>query len=150
MKYLIVLASFFIAATCLGQTKLIAHRSHSGSNANFRVALAHGLFDIGDSNFGAITQVVKAIDSVILKPDGSIVVLKKKYAIAASNAGKPYDKIYTRDTIAKKDRHAFLKAKNVEGLKAQVKKVYPAFKTDSVQFIGFDKQLSRRKPTSEK
>jgi len=71
MKKLILV--FLMQTMIFAQTKLIAHKSHSGSNANFNLALNEDLFDINESNFGnpiprySLDSIRKVQDSVLVE-----------------------------------------------------------------------------------
>ncbi|RZL30277.1 MAG: hypothetical protein EOO96_18460, partial [Pedobacter sp.] len=65
MRTFLFIITCFISTVCFSQTKLIAHKSHSGSNANFRLAMNKNLFDIGQSNFGIVVKTIKnKVDTV--------------------------------------------------------------------------------------
>jgi hypothetical protein len=63
-------------SAAIAQTKLIAHKSHSGSMATFTTAFNNNLFDMGESNFGEPALERRyTIDSIILRPDDSAIVI---------------------------------------------------------------------------
>ncbi|RZK55325.1 MAG: hypothetical protein EOO87_08170, partial [Pedobacter sp.] len=73
MKIAFTIITFFVSVTCVAQTKLISHKSHSGSNSNFRLALNKNLFDIEQSNFGLVTKIIKnKVDTVTLNANNTI------------------------------------------------------------------------------
>jgi len=65
MKPKILFLIFFTSILSYGQTKVIAHKSHSGSKNSFTKAYKKNLFDINDSNFGTGWGHVLILDSVI-------------------------------------------------------------------------------------
>ena len=146
MKTLTFITACLFSITCFGQTKLIAFRSHSGSNANFRVAVEHNLFDIGRSNFGTHTEQVDKIDTIILKTNKKIIILRKSYTITLPIRMKPYDITYFRDTLTKASYADFFLANNADSLKtairAMYRKRYKFVKLDSTVFIGFGKKFN--------
>lgn len=82
MKILIL--QFWIVFCVFGysQTKLISHKSHSGSNENFRIAFENNLFDIENSNFGEMRYDVVDVnitDSVVKISENKIVVFSTEY-----------------------------------------------------------------------
>jgi len=79
-----VLTLFFclLFNTAFAQTKLIAHKSHSGNVENFKKSLTHDLFDIECSNFGvAPTRVVENadLDSLIFISDWMAVMVTSNH-----------------------------------------------------------------------
>jgi len=88
MRTLSSLALMFLSLACFSQTKLISHRSHSGSNTNFRTAIENNLFDIGNSNFGLSISYVEKVDTVILKSPNTIFISRKKYRIINGSVNK--------------------------------------------------------------
>jgi hypothetical protein len=65
-----------LSLSALGQTRLISHKSHSGSAATFSTAFNNNLFDIDESNFGEPGSEMRfVVDSVILLPDNRAVVI---------------------------------------------------------------------------
>jgi hypothetical protein len=147
MKTFTFLAACFFSVTCFGQTKLISFRSHSGSNANFRTAVEHSLFDIGNSNFGTHNQPIDKIDTVILKSNKKIIILRKSYTITVPRSvnERPRDIAYFRDTLTKAAYADFFLAKNADALKKEISSVYSLkyliVKLDSTVFIGFNKKI---------
>lgn len=77
-KVIFILVLGAISSYSFAQTKLIAHKSHSGSGKNFTLALKSNKFRLKHSNFGLheylITEVKKA---EILKGKTIIVTLKE-------------------------------------------------------------------------
>jgi len=74
-------AFVFLKTFAFAQTKLIHHKSHSGSSENFLFALENNLFDIGNSNFGAApVRIVRtaALDSLIYLSDTSAIMVTKE------------------------------------------------------------------------
>jgi len=145
MKTLIFISACFFSFACFGQTKLISYRSHSGSDANFRNAVEHNLFDIGASNFGLSVERVNKIDSVIMKGNNKIIVLRKTYDMIIGMRSQPQRVIYTRDTLTKANAADVFTANNMDDLKSGIRKVYTTAKLDSTLFIGFDKKFKQKK-----
>lgn len=54
MRNYIFILSLLISLSSFSQTKLIAHKSHSGSTREFKTSLKVSLFDSSTSNFGEI------------------------------------------------------------------------------------------------
>lgn len=78
MKTKIFLVLMLIAGMCQAQTKVISHKSHSGSKRAFSGAYQKNLFDLKSSNFGGprMTNVI-VLDSVVAVND-SVTVLKMR------------------------------------------------------------------------
>ena len=64
------------------QTKLIAHKSHSGTNETFAIAYNNHLFDIDNSNLGEFKMDIvdyKTLDSVVLLPNNKVIRYTSEY-----------------------------------------------------------------------
>jgi hypothetical protein len=110
------------------QTKKIAFKSHSGSSANFTVALGNDLFDMEKSDFGLPEK--RALDSVILIADSVAVLVSRK----ESNQNKQWQK---KDTL--RSTALFSKTNNLDSIKKNIHFVYWfSNSVDSIRFIGFD------------
>jgi len=142
MKTLTCILVCLFSVTCFGQTKLISHRSHSGSNANFRPAIENDLFDIGNSNFGLAISYIDKIDTVILKGKNQMIVVRKRYRVINGKIGKT---ISARDTLTKANAADFFKANSIDSLKAEIHKMYKTAKLDSIFFVGFNKKFKQKK-----
>lgn len=82
MKKILLFSVLFLQGFAFSQTKLISHKSHSGSNVTFRTALESNLFDIGDSNLGeAPMRLIKnaQLDTVIFVSDEKAVMVTSEY-----------------------------------------------------------------------
>ena len=143
MKILISFAICVLSITCLGQTKLISHRSHSGSNAHFHTAIGHNLFDIGYSNFGIVTIPERKIDSVVLAGDNKIIILIRENSLYKGRVVSTY---FTKDTLTRANAGRVFKVNNIDSLKSEIRKKYGAdAKSDSTIFIGFDRKFKQKK-----
>lgn len=80
MKKTILFILFFITSISFAQTKLIAHKSHSGSKTTFSKAYKNNLFNITNSNFGLHTYHIVILDTVIAI-DKSRSILKMRVSI---------------------------------------------------------------------
>lgn len=132
MKPLICIAACLLSITGYAQTKLIAFRSHSGSNAHFRTAVEKDLFDIGQSNFGIIEM--EEIDSVVMESKNRIIVSRRFYGSI---------KGYKRDTLTRANGREFFAATNVQMLKGSLHKKYRKAMLDNTHFIGFDNKFKQ-------
>ena len=76
MKNLILIVLLNFSCFAFSQTKLIAFKSHSGSNKNFAIAFENNLFDLDNSNLGEYKIAVSDytnLDSVKLISKDKIV-----------------------------------------------------------------------------
>lgn len=80
MRKTILFILFFITTISFAQTKVIAHKSHSGSKSTFSKAYNKNLFDIRNSNFGLPTHHIVILDTVIAI-DKSHSILKMRISI---------------------------------------------------------------------
>src|SRR5262245_56534447 len=138
MKIVISIVACFFSITTFAQTKLISFRSHSGSNANFRLAVEHDMFDINKSNFGIVP--VEYIDSVIRVSNDRIVVFKRR--AYPGNRGPKY---FSRDTLTRTKANGIFAATNMQGLKAAVHNRYQSASLDSTLFVGFKNKFNYKK-----
>jgi len=146
MKALIFVMACLCSVACFGQTKLISHRSHSGSDATFRTAVEHDLFDSNASNFGYYVAHVVTVDSVILKDNNKIIVLRKTYDVVGGGPRTPHtNTTYLRDELTKANAADCFMANSADSLKAKLHKLYTTAKLDSAIFIGFDKKFKQKK-----
>ena len=68
----LLLATFALYTTSIAQTKLIAFKSHSGPNENFRLAYESNFFDMENSNLGVLIErdvTTASLDTLILISD---------------------------------------------------------------------------------
>ncbi|MDJ1501393.1 hypothetical protein [Xanthocytophaga agilis] len=98
-KFILAGIFTFICIFSNGQTKLIAHKSHSGSVETFGTALKNDFFDLESSNFGEVPYHKRPkhiLDSVVFVSDTITVLVcsnksnspgnqSEKYAITLSN-----------------------------------------------------------------
>jgi hypothetical protein len=143
MKTIICIIACLFSTTLFAQTKLISFRSHSGSNAHFRTAVEHNLFDIGKSNFGIVTT--EKIDTVIMASNDRIIVIRKKYAGASNKAYK-----VSRDTLTKANASGIFAANSLESLKEAIQNKYMTSGFDSIRFIGFNNKYRTSKNAPKK
>lgn len=122
------------------QTKLIAHKSHSGSLSNFSRALENDLFDISRSNFGmAPTPIIQSarLDTLIYLSDTSAVMITSE--VCTRGKRKKYDSVWKagKDTVYFHPLFCFQHKK--DSIKKVLDKSYN-FKNpaDSVVMIGYD------------
>jgi len=102
---------------CFSQTRLISHKSHSGSSATFTAALENSLFDITESNFGEPGSEMRfVVDTVILLPDNRAVVIASEKDVWVTYPKSSVAVKAGRDTVNNAmlaDRHNKDSLKNV-------------------------------------
>ena len=147
MKNYIPFVLLLISNFGFSQTKLIAHKSHSGSDATFASAVENNLFDISESNFGVIQKEDRIernsnLDSVIYVSNDKIIMVTSK---SATVTGKMSPKSIRslgiwkngRDTVA--NHNLFKRNHALDSIKNVLKKEYNFINDiDKVIFVGFD------------
>jgi hypothetical protein len=93
MKQLFLFLSLcFFGTMAWTQTKLIAHKSHSGSAKSFKYSLHSKAFSKGESNFGQAPQRLvrnSRLDTVRLLPDARVVMITSESCYWADYGGSP-------------------------------------------------------------
>ncbi|MFZ4106495.1 hypothetical protein [Flavobacterium sp.] len=143
----------------LSQTKLISHKSHSGTNENFRLALEDNLFDIGDSNLGDIPyrEIKNAqLDTVIYISKDRAVMKTSEFCKIENRYNrniedKSLGNFWKKGTDTVFNHPLFSRKHSLDSIKNVLKQEF-YFKNDieKVIFIGFDnKSQKQRKKKSE-
>lgn len=135
------------------QTKLISHKSHNGSNKNFRIALEENLFDIGDSNLGDVPyrEIKNAkLDTVkYISKDKSVMITseycKTEYKYNRMNEDKSLGELWKQGADTVFNHPLFSKKHALDSIK-NVLKLQFYFKNDidKVIFIGFDNKPQKK------
>lgn len=144
MKTFTVLLTLVLASFSNSQTKMINHKSHSGSKSNFSRSLSASLFDKGESNFGMAPQRHvrnSKLDSVILLSEKVAVMVTSESCHYEDYDGRDKSKptLWSagRDTVY--DHEVFNSGKSVDEIKKILKnEYYFANQIDQVVFLGFD------------
>ncbi|MFN5147417.1 MAG: hypothetical protein ACK46O_08115 [Flavobacteriia bacterium] len=138
---------FLFMATNLvsvAQTKLISHKSHSGSHSNFNRALKENLFNIGNSNFGNAPEIFvrnSKLDTVKLLSPQVAVMVTSESCHYESYHGRPgsSNQLWSAGSDTVYDHPLFNEKNTVEEVKRGLKNdYYFANNVDDVVFIGFD------------
>lgn len=134
---LILLLGIACGVAASAQTRMIAHKSHSGSMENYKAGQEAGWSDVENSNFGLYT--IDFLDTVIRVNDTSTVLVRSSHLGSWKRA--PISQC--RDTVY---NHPQYTGKSVEKMKSGMKK-NPAYDNhvDSVKFIGFEKENDKKK-----
>ncbi len=129
----------------VAQTKVIAHKSHSGKSNTFAKAYKNNLFDMRNSNFGLPgNQTLYVLDSVIAIND-TMTIIKKRESIVCHKWGTDYKKLKKNDFKSIQDtlvNSEILNAGNsIVFIKANQHQIYSEVyfnnTIDEVVFIGF-------------
>lgn len=151
MRRLLCVFSLFLCIQFgFSQTKLIAHKRHSGND--FHYALSNSTMDIKDSNFGEapLRRVKNAqLDSVIFIDDEKAIMVTTMFC-RESIIYEPKDSVSVwkpgRDTVY--NHVLFSKKHKLDSIK-QILKTQYNFKNDidKVVFIGYDngKKVTKKK-----
>ena len=145
MKIKLLLLFLLTTIICPAQTKVIAHKSHSGSKKSFAKAYQNNLFDINRSNFGLPgNRNIVILDKVVAVND-SVTILKMRESIVCFPFNTNYKDLKETDFKVKIDtlkNHKIFNKKNSEAYIKSIKKYFPIqFNNpiDSVKFVGFRK-----------
>ena len=145
IKWIIVIFLISIASS-YAQTKIVAHKSHSGSKKTFLKAYKNNLFDSNRSNCGlpGNTNLI-LLDSVIALND-SVTILKMRESIVCYRFGTSYKDLKKSDfkpkTIKLINDKIFNRKNSVSFIKSSnnVNAVKFNNSIDEVVFVGFKKR----------
>ena len=147
MKPITLILFLFTFILSQAQTKVIAHKSHSGSKNTFATAYANNMFNMNCSNFGLEGNVnFVLLDTVIAVNDTTTLL---KYRI--SNACYPFmtkfetlgDITYDRKTQTIVNDKLLIKSNTVSFLKLAPRYDFPiGFQNpvEEIVFLGFKKK----------
>lgn len=153
-RYYLIISIFCLSTiNSIGQTKLISHKSHSGSNKSFVLAMKTNNSSIKESNFGMAPQRFvrnSKLDSVILLSDNVAIMITSE-TCHSEEYDNPRDRSSKslwsagRDTVF---NHPVFTTKNsIKDIKNTLKQdYYFANSIDSVVFIGFDGDFQKENP----
>ena len=154
MKKLALLILTIVPLLGFSQTKRISHKSHSGSDAHFRIAMEEHLFDIADSNLGDVPyRDIKnsSLDTVIYVSKGKTVMITSEYCKRVEKRRKQDEEKGLgqlwkagRDTVF--NHSLFSKNHSLDSVKMVLKTQYHfQNEVDKVVFIGFDNKVKKYK-----
>jgi hypothetical protein len=144
MKTLLLAPLLLTTTLCSAQTKMIAHKSHSGSKRSFAKAYQNNLFDLKYFNFGLPgNNNLVVLDTVVALPNG-ITLLKMRVSRVCYRYGTSYRELESADfesyTDTLRNNDLFNPKNAVATIKAS--KTFPVTFANPVQevvFIGFKK-----------
>ncbi len=97
MKAKMLIVLMCVGSLCQGQTKVIAHKSHSGSSRTFAKAYQHNLFDMQRSNFGLPNNAPVAVLDTVIAVNDSLTVIKYRKSIACHPPFINYKDLHASD-----------------------------------------------------
>lgn len=141
MKLLSLLtAAIFLSNGLLAQTKVIAHKSISGSNASFANAYIKGASELDGSNFGEF--VIRDMPKKVARLDTVVYLSNTESIMVTTCIGENRYSFWWRpgsDTVY--NHELFGKKHSLDSIKEVLKTQYHfANDIDSVVFIGYDNQ----------
>lgn len=144
--FLLVLTifAFTLNQSAFSQTKLIAHKSHSGTSQNFHKALTSSTFSLNASNFGQAPNPIVTtakLDTLKFISDSVSVMVTSEYCTHRFEDTTTFWKAGA-DTLY--NHPLFSKKHSLDSIKTTLKGSY-YFKNsiDSVVFIGYDQPNSQ-------
>jgi len=144
MKTSLIILYVLAATISVAQTKLISHKSHSGSNAEFKKTIIGKLFTIEQSNFGQAPQRFvrnSKLDTIkLLSPQVAVMVTSESCHYEDYNGRPESDpSLWSAGTDTVYDHPLFNKKNTVEEIKRGLKNdYYFTNNVNNVVFIGFD------------
>ncbi len=161
MKTPLLLLFSLVCITSQAQTKLIAHKSHSGTNADFSTAFANDLFDIGNDNLGVAPQryniqkkhLHPSLDSVIFVSEEKVLLVTSNhcdridYSEDSENGKK--DEVWKAGKETAHNHPLFSKNHSLDSIKQILKDSY-GFENpiDNVVFVGYDNKKKEKIETT--
>jgi hypothetical protein len=146
--------AFLVAFATIGnaQTKLISHKSHSGSNATFALAVENELFDIAESDFGVAPEKTvrnSSLDTVIYVSKTKSVMITSEHCMTIDRRIKERIKereIWKAGNDTVHSHPLFTQKHSLDSIKNVLKSQYN-FKNniDKTVFIGFDNKPEKTK-----
>jgi hypothetical protein len=146
MKTKITLALCFITVFCMSQTKVIAHKSHSGSAKTFSKIYQRGELSNNPSNFGLPGTLKIVILDTIIALNKSVTLVKTRKSMVCQRLDKKASDLKKSDFYTQIDTFVNHKIFNKKNKIAYIKAYLKDEKTinfsnpiESIVFIGFKK-----------
>ncbi len=146
MKIIFTLfALLFVTTVGFAQTKLISHKSHSGSSQNFSKAYKNNLFNLKDSNFGHPGNANILVVDTIIAINEAVTVVKYRESNICYRFGTDYTSLNKSDfkhkTDTLKNDSVYFKGNSEKQIKASnwslIGNNWYNNPIDRVVFIGF-------------
>ena len=140
---LITTAFILFFFNSFGQTKLISHKSHSGSNTTFSNSIKKSCFSIGESNFGmAPERFVRNsnLDTVkLLSPHVAVMITSETCFREDYSRNRGSMELWSAGTDTVYNHDVFNSKNSIAQIKSKLKNNYFFNNSvDSIVFIGFD------------
>jgi hypothetical protein len=140
---LITTAFILFFFNSFGQTKMISHKSHSGSNITFSNSIKMNLFNIGESNFGmAPERFVRNsnLDTVkLLSPHVAVMITSETCFREDYSRNKSSMELWSAGSDTVFDHPVFNSKNSLDQIKTKLKnEYYFSNSIDNVVFIGFE------------
>ena len=97
MKINLLLLFLFATVLCQAQTKIIAHKSHSGTKSTFSKAYKNNLFNSNHSNFGLPDDSKIVVIDSIIAIDEATTLIKMRETKKEYQYGTDYKKLKASD-----------------------------------------------------
>jgi len=146
MRYIISLFLLCAAFFAQAQTKVIAHKSHSGSKASFAKAYRLNLFGNSNANFGLPGNANIIVIDTVLAVNKQTTIIKYRESNVCYRFGTHYTKLlpddYTAKTITLTKDTLYNKANTPSYIKKHMRWEPLNFDNpvESIVFIGFRKE----------
>lgn len=148
MKTPILLLFSLVCVTSQAQTKIISHKSHSGSNADFNIAYANDLFGMEEDNLGMAPErryikeknLHPKLDSVVfISKDEVKLYTSSSCKIESDYTGETHEEKWKPGIEIAKNHPLFSKQHSLDSIKKVLKKEY-GFENpiNEVVFVGYD------------
>lgn len=144
MKTKITFILLFVSLFCTCQTKIIAHKSHSGSRATF--FKSYQKTSSGQSSFGLPSMVNIVILDTIIAVNKSVTLVKMRRSIVCHRIDKSIKDLKKSDFETKIDtfvNHKYFNRKNkvgfIKNYLNEKSNIQFANSVESIVFIGFKK-----------
>jgi hypothetical protein len=140
---LITAAFILFFFNSFGQTKMISHKSHSGSNTTFSNSIKMNLFNIGESNFGmAPERFVRNsnLDTLkLLSPHVAVMITSETCFREDYSRNKSSMELWSAGSDTVFDHPVFNSKNSLDQIKTKLKnEYYFSNSIDNVVFIGFE------------
>jgi hypothetical protein len=151
MRNVLLFFGCFFSVVCFSQTKLISHKSHSGNDTAFKVAIEENLFDIDNSNLGVAPNRYErnaVLDSVIYVSDDKVILVTSQFCIESDREN--YKILSSKKWSAGREtvfhHKLFSKKHALDSIKDVLKTQY-SFRNDidKVIFVGYDNEAETTK-----
>ena len=149
MRNVLLFFGCFFSVVCFSQTKLISHKSHSGSDAEFRIAFEKKWFDADNSNLGVAPNRRErnaVLDSVIYVSDEQVILVTSEFCVESDR--EDYKILSSKKWTAGREtvyRHKLFSKKHALDSIKDILKTQYSFRNDidKVVFVGYDNQAKK-------